>query len=110
MSIKKHKDFGITFVLYIILAVLTFALMIVAIIGSSGKTDIFNSKIIYVILGALAISTLIGIVIFDPKFTVKTFGFYLLHMGIIIFLLGQLIYSISGYKVNVSISEDDPNT
>ena len=92
--------------MYVLLLAVTLLLFFVTLAGSFGDQDVFSSPAVYLSLGLIALITVIGIIFYDPRKVVRAIGFYLLHAGIVLFLLGQLVYTVAGYKVNVSMLEN----
>jgi cytochrome c biogenesis factor len=92
--------------MYVLLIAVTLILLCVTLVGSFGDQDVFSSPAVYLSLGLMALITVIGIIFYDPKKAIRAIGFYLLHAGIVLFLLGQLVYTVAGYKVNVSMQEN----
>lgn len=57
--------------------------------------------IMTIMLLVFAVITVLGMV--GQKFNAKKIGFYLLHIGMVVFLVGSLVYSIFGEYANVSV-------
>ncbi len=83
-------------VLYILLGVVTLALLVMTILASAGYSSVWHPMPIAIVLGLLGVAIAVSIVAFNPRKTVYSIGFYLLHFGIVIFLIGTMVYAISG--------------
>ena len=89
--------------LYIVLGVVAVALLIMTMYASSkGENADYPmvSAIVFILLGgAIAVS----IVAFNPQKSIYDLGFYILHMGIIIFVAGMMIFAVKGYSLYVNL-------
>lgn len=92
----------LAYVLYVALAIVSAALLVMTIIASSGVSAVWNGMPIVVVLFVLAIALIISIVAFNPRKGFYSIGFYVLHIGIVLFLVGSFIYAVSGVKTNVA--------
>ena len=92
-------------VLYIILGMVTVALLIMTVFASaSGEEARYPavSTIAFVLLGtAIAVS----VVAFNPQKSFYDIGFYLLHTGIVIFLAGMMIFALKGSSHYVALPD-----
>ena len=89
--------------LYLILAIVSAALLIIAIYASaSGESANYPAvnAIIFIVLG-VAIS--ISLIAFNPGKSFYDLGFYILHTGIVIFLCGMIIFGVKGSSHYVSL-------
>lgn len=91
--------------LYIILGVVTIALLIMTIFASaSGKNADYPAMtaVIFILLGgAIAVS----LVVFNPQKSIYDIGFYLLHMGIVLFLVGMAVFAVKGSSHYVALPD-----
>ena len=92
-------------VLYIVLGIFTMALLVMAILASvQGKNADYPivSAVAFTLLGgAIAVS----LVAFNPRKSFYDIGFYLLHIGIVIFILGMMIFAVKGSSRYVSLPD-----
>lgn len=89
--------------LYIVLGVVTIALLIMTIFASVlGQNADYPTAaaVIFILLGgAIAVS----LVVFNPQKSIYDIGFYLLHMGIILFIVGMIVYGLKGASHYVTL-------
>ncbi len=90
-------------IIYIVFAITLLAMLIMTIIASAKGNALFSGWFIIALLALFGLLTFVGIFFHNPKFSFRTVGFYLLHVGIALFLIGQLIYTLGGVKVNVNM-------
>ncbi len=93
---------GLALVLYMLLAADAAALLLMTILASAGVGGVWEGAPITVVLTVLGIALSIAVVAFNPKKNIYSIGFYALHFGIILFLLGSFIYSQSGVMTHTS--------
>lgn len=86
----------ISFVLYILLCAVLFLLLVMTVIASSGQGDVWKGAPIIIVLSLLGVAIAISVVAFNPKKTIYSVGFYALHIGIVLLLVGVLGYGIGG--------------
>lgn len=91
--------------LYIILGAVTIALLIMTVYASAqGQNADYPivSAVVFVFLGgALAVS----VVAFNPQKSIYDIGFYLLHVGIVIFISGMIIFAVRGSSHYVALPD-----
>ena len=91
--------------LYIILFVISAALLIMTIYASAyGKAADYpglNAVIFTLLGGAITVS----LVAFNPKKTFYDLGFYILHTGIVIFIAGMMIFAFKGSSHYVALPD-----
>lgn len=97
--------------LYLALFVLTCILMIITIIvsaaGTSGTEEsLFRSVWVVFVFAAYVFIQILCIFSLKPKFTLYRAGFYAMHIGLVLFLVGCFVYYIAGDVVNVSVPID----
>lgn len=96
--------------LYIILMILslimTAAVIIASFLDGSMQYDFFHSVWIVFLLGAFVLLQVICLIKTKPQFTLYKTGFYIFHIGIIVFLCGCFGFYISGDTVTVSVPID----
>lgn len=89
--------------LYVILGLVAIALLIMTIyassLGSGADYPVFNAVVFILLGGAIAVS----IVAFNPKKSFYDIGFYVLHMGIVLFLAGMMIFALKGSSHYVAL-------
>lgn len=91
-------------VLFLISTVLTVFTVIDSIKGTSNTQDsIFKSVLTVFVFAAYVLIQIICLFNIKPKFTFYHSGFYILHIGLILLLIGCFTYYISGDKVTVSV-------
>lgn len=92
-------------VLYLILGLVTMALLIMTIYASAmGKNADYPmvSAVIFVLLGG---SVAVSVVAFNPQKSLYDIGFYLLHIGIVIFISGMIIFAVKGSSHYVALPD-----
>lgn len=89
-------------------ALIAIITIIVSIQGTSGTQEsLFHSPwMVFVFVAYVAIQV-IGLLYYKAKLDLHGIGFYLTHIGIVVFLLGCFIYYISGDKIPVTITVDE---
>ncbi len=92
----------IAYILYIALAVVSAALLVMTVLASAGVSSVWVGMPVIAVLLVLAIALIISIVAFNPKKTWYSIGFYILHIGIVLFLAGSLVYTVSGVETNAA--------
>lgn len=98
--------------LYVVFLVLTVVMTILtlydSLAGISGTGDsIFRSVWVVFILTAFVAIQVICLFTIKPKFTLYRAGFYLLHVGLVLLLIGCFVYYIAGDVVSVTVPVDD---
>lgn len=97
---KKYLYIGF-FVASVILTVMT---IIDSIKGAAGTSDsIFKGVLVVFVLAFYVFIQVICLFTLKPNFSLYRCGFYILHIGLVLFLTGSFIYYISGDVINVSI-------
>lgn len=92
---------------YITLTVLIFVLLCMTAYATvTHNTDIFFSKFNIFLFALFFVIQVICIALYKPKFTVYRIGFYVMHFGLLIMLVGFLAYYISGEELYTSIPVD----
>lgn len=91
----------LSYVLYVLLAIVSLALLVMTVLASAGIASVWVGMPIIVVLFIFAIALVISVVAFNPNKRWYSVGFYVLHIGIVLFLLGSFIYTVSGVKTNV---------
>ena len=89
-------------VLYVALALVLLALLVMTIVASTGGSA-WGGTMTVVVLLLLGLAITISLVAFNPKKNTYTIGFYLAHLGIVAFLAGSMIYAAGGYSVTVAV-------
>ena len=97
--INKHLAFW----LYIALAVVTAALLIMTVIASTGKSSVWTGAPVMIVLVILGIALAVSVVAFNPRKNFYSLGFYILHIGIILFFIGSFVYTVSGESVYINV-------
>lgn len=90
-------------------ALLTVFTVVVSLNGTSGTEDsVFKSVwVVFIFAFYVLVQLFCFFTAKSKKLTIKRLGFYLLHIGLILFLLGSFIYYISGDVVSVSVPVND---
>ena len=88
----------LSFVLYVLLFVVLTALLVMTVVASAGVKGIWSGTPIVIVLSALGIAISVSVVAFNPKKTIYSIGFYVLHIGIVAFLVGMIGYSVAGVE------------
>ncbi len=106
-AIRQNQDVRISkklaAKLYIILAVVSLAVLIMAVCASaSGKSAVYPkvSCAVFLLLGG---GIAVSLVAFNPRKSFYDLGFYILHAGIVIFLAGMMIFALKGSSHYVSL-------
>lgn len=92
----------LAYVLYVLLGIVSAAFLVMTILASAGVDSVWVGMPVMIVLFVLAIALLISIVAFNPKKSFYSFGFYFLHIGIVLFLVGSLVYAVTGVKTNAA--------
>lgn len=87
---------------YLVLAAVTAVLVIMTILQSAGVTGVFSGMPIIAVFSVFVLCLAVSLFLFNPKLSVYHIGFYLLHAGIVIFLVSGLIYTVSGQSVSAA--------
>lgn len=93
---------------YIILSLLCALLLCMSIVATArGDGDMMHSIPTLVIFSVYALLQIACIALFEFGLTPKKIGFYLLHLGLLVMLVGFLVYVISGeyYTLSFSVGE-----
>lgn len=98
-------------VLYLILlvlsAVMTVLTVITSVLGTAGtEQSVFHSTWVVFVFAAFVLIQLVCLFTLKPRFSVYYVGFYLLHIGLVLTLVGCFVYYLVGDVVNVSIPVD----
>ena len=91
------------------MAVLVGALLIFAVVASAtGNGPMMRSPLTFVIFAAYALLQIVCIALYDFGLNIRKTGFYFLHIGMLVMLVGFLAYIISGeyYNLNFSVGEN----
>ena len=108
-DIKLQRNIYI--VLFGISVLMTIITVIVSITGTAGTEDsLFKSPWVVLIFALFVAIQVICLFTIKGKFTLYRIGFYLLHVGLVLFLTGSFVYYITGEKINVSIPVDPSTT
>lgn len=98
---------------YIILLALT-AVMIGLTVADSvignGTSGIFSSVWIVFILTAFAVLQIVCLFMMKPAFSLRKAGFYLLHIGLVLFLCGSFVFYLFGQSIPAYIPVDETMT
>ena len=92
----------VSLVLYIVLALVGTALLIMTVMASVGAHGVFAGKAPMIALAGFALAILASLVAFQPRKNAYSIGFYILHTGILFFLFGSALYALLGYSVQVA--------
>lgn len=97
-AINRH----LALVLYILLAIVAAALFVMTILASAGVQGVWNGMPTVAVLSLLGVALSVSVVAFNPRKSVYSIGFYLSHIGIVLFLVGSLVYAVSGEVTNAA--------
>ena len=89
--------------LYIILGVVTIALLIMTIFASASGQDADYPAVTAVIFIFLGGAIAVSLVVFNPQKSLYDIGFYLLHMGIVLFIVGMAVFGLKGSSHYVAL-------
>lgn len=89
--------------LYIILGVVTVALLVMTVFASAIGSDADYPMVSAVIFALLAGAVAVSLVAFNPQKSIYDLGFYLLHTGIVLFIAGMMIFALSGSSHYVNL-------
>lgn len=88
----------LSFVLYVLLFVVLAALLVMTVVASVGVQGVWRGTPVVLVLSVLGIAISVSVVAFNPKKTIYSIGFYVLHIGIVAFLIGMIGYSAAGVE------------
>ena len=89
-------------VLYILLGIVSAALLVMTILASAGVQGVWNGMPIVAVLSLCGVALAVSVVAFNPKKSFYSIGFYVSHIGIVLFLIGSLVYAVSGQVTNAA--------
>lgn len=90
---------------------MTLLTVIASVMGNAGTEEsVFADVWVVLILAAFVAIQVICLFTLKPQFTLYRAGFYLLHIGLVLFLAGSFIYYISGDKLDVAVAVDPTAT
>ncbi len=92
----------ISLTLYVALAVVTAALLVMTILASAGVDGVWSGMPVVIVLLVLGIAIAVSLIVFNPRRNFYSIGFYVLHLGIVLFLIGSFVYTVSGSEIYVS--------
>ena len=92
----------LAFVLYGLLALVSAVLLLMTVLASAGVTGVWNGMPIVAILSVFGVALAVSVVAFNPKKNFYSLGFYVSHIGIVLFLIGSLVYAVSGEVTNAA--------
>lgn len=102
---KKAKpaiNRNLALVLYLMLAIVSAALLLMTILASAGVQGVWRGMPIVAVLSVFGVTLAISLVAFNPKKSFYSIGFYVLHLGIVLFLIGSLVYAVNGEVTNAA--------
>ncbi|MBE6608565.1 MAG: cytochrome c biogenesis protein ResB [Ruminococcaceae bacterium] len=94
----------LSYVLYAVLGIVMAALLVMTVIASAGG-NLWGGMTTVVILFLMGLAIAVAVVAFNPRKGFYSIGFYLAHIGIVMFLVGSLLYSVGGYSVTVAVPD-----
>lgn len=104
-SVTKKKPYinkVLALVLYSVLGVILLAVFVMTVVASAGNGAVWRGIPMAVCMALLGIALSVAIVMFNPRSNFYSIGFYVSHIGIILFLIGFTYYTVSGVTHNVS--------
>ena len=99
----------LSYVLYVLLGIVLAALLMMTIVASAGGKA-WGGMMTILVLSLLGLAIAVSVVAFNPRKGAYSIGFYLSHIGIVMFLVGCLVYTIGGHSVTVAVPADTPST
>lgn len=91
--------------LFAVSVLMTLLTVIASVMGNAGTEEsVFADIWVVLILAAFVAIQVICLFTLKPKFTLYRAGFYLLHVGLVLFLAGSFIYYIAGDKLDVAVA------
>ncbi len=96
------KFFRTSYLVLLILSLVTVGL-IVADTACGGGSDIFSNIGVVFLLIVYVVLQLICLFRMKPSFTLHRVGYYLLHVGLVLFLVGHFAYYIGGDRTEVTL-------
>ena len=102
MQIQKMHKWA-----YIIMAVMTAVLVVLNVYFTiSGNNEIYKSALIYIIFGVYFVVQLVCLFFVRPGLSIYKVGFYLLHAGILIMLIGFFLGAVFGKMLPTYVPVD----
>ncbi|MBQ7365213.1 MAG: cytochrome c biogenesis protein ResB [Clostridia bacterium] len=92
----------IALVLYAALGIVSLVLLVMTVLASAGVSNVWKGMPIVIVLFVFAIALLVSLIAFNPKKLWYSIGFYALHAGIVLFLVGTFVYTVSGTATNAA--------
>lgn len=93
---------------------ITGAFLLLAIIDAirlrMGETSLFGGILTIMLLAVAALALVVSLFIRKPTVSVYGIGYYLMHGGLMLFLLGSFIYGISGVSITTAVPIDRYST
>ncbi len=87
-----------------VMAVMSFIMMIVTVIYATNGTNLFQTPLTAVLLVVFALITVACLCITTVKGRILyKIGFYVLHIGIVVAIVGFIVYGITGKKYDVNV-------
>lgn len=93
----------ISFPLYLALAVVSAAMLVMTILASAGVKGVWNGMPVMIVLLVLGIAIAISLIAFNPRMNAYSIGFYLSHLGIVLFLIGSFVFTVGGSEIYVDV-------
>ena len=94
----------LSYVLYVLLGIVLAALLMMTIVASAGGKA-WGGMMTILVLSLLGLAIAVSVVAFNPRKGAYSIGFYLSHIGIVMFLVGCLVYTIGGHSVTVAVPD-----
>ena len=89
---------------YLIMAVLTLVLLIaVIVVSNTGENEQMKGPLVVTLFVIYAVLQTVCVVFMKPKLSVYRIGFYVLHVGIVVMLVGFALYEIAGQSLHVNV-------
>lgn len=100
-----------TFTAFAVISVVITILTIIASFQSrrGDEVIILQTVTMVYVFAAFVILMIIGLFLWKPRKTVYSFGFYVLHIGLVLFLSGGFLYWAAGDALHVNVAIDPDN-
>ncbi len=104
------KFYRVSYVILLILTAVMLGLTIADSVIGNGTSGIFSSVWVVFILTAFVALQIVCLFMMKPTFNLRRAGFYLLHMGLVLFLVGCFVFYFFGQSIPVYIPVDETMT
>lgn len=92
---------------YILMAVMTVIIAGLSVYATvSSDNSLFKGPVMYILFGIYFVVQVVCIVLFRPRANVYKIGFYFTHAGVLVLLVGALLYVIFGQSIYSEVPVD----